>query len=573
MDLLLEEESKPDRKNKINKFFFTISSIIIFIFPIISIMIIKIDDFGDTAFVFIGLSKLINYFDAKLGSFYFYSIIGNILLIFVYILILISIGIVMSSSSRKHSNPGRYNNLQLPYETFKRQLKAQRAILIINTLMSMLGLGDSVFDLTRLVDHVLTIINKTYTTDKAYALLIISIFENGFKCIYHLCLLIFIIYHKRYENVFNCLVLRVFIGSLSICCLSQWLFIIFQEIYHERKNVWFQNRTTCNESATLLNSFTEVERFLYPLGIEFRISCFIELFFISLSKRRSGNVLVKIFFNNTKIHGNQRIFYQEINHSGNESVEERNENASEKSKKSKFDNFFMVTSMLISIIIVSISVVVIFFQNNNFRKNSNLVIAISELCETVFMITSIIYIVFLLVKMHSRNMLASQIISTNHKMSNDKKIDFIFLFLSQISLLIFCLLASLGSIKSFWMDAKEKEMSNYVIYLIITSSITSLIQSILQSIYIWIIRYKIVLNKSYIKILILLNFGIWLFDTFSAIKFVISNIQIRVYGKPGWEILSTIFIPLSLFYRLHSAIVLIKLKAETYSSNALLIED
>ena len=233
----------------------------------------------------------------------------------------------------------------------------------------------------------------------------------------------------------------------------------------------------------------------------------------------------------------------------------------------------MVTSMLISIIIVSISVVVIFFQNNNFRKNSNLVIAISELCETVFMITSIIYIVFLLVKMHSRNMLASQIISTNHKMSNDKKIDFIFLFLSQISLLIFCLLASLGSIKSFWMDAKEKEMSNYVIYLIITSSITSLIQSILQSIYIWIIRYKIVLNKSYIKILILLNFGIWLFDTFSAIKFVISNIQIRVYGKPGWEILSTIFIPLSLFYRLHSAIVLIKLKAETYSSNALLIED
>ena len=53
--MLMEDNAKRDRKKKINNIFFIISSIIIFIFPIISIMIIKIDDFGDTAFVFVGL--------------------------------------------------------------------------------------------------------------------------------------------------------------------------------------------------------------------------------------------------------------------------------------------------------------------------------------------------------------------------------------------------------------------------------------------------------------------------------------------------------------------------------------
>jgi hypothetical protein len=200
---LKEEEtylSNESRKKKIYNIFFLSTSIIIFIFPIISIMIIKIDDFQETLFVFI----------------------GNVLLIFVYILILISIGVIISSNSSKHSNTGKYDNLKLPYDTFRKQLNAQRAILIINTVMSMLGLGDSVFDLTRLADHVLTIVNGSFKSNTAYAFLIISIFENGFKCIYHLCLLVFIIYHKRYENVFNCLILRVFIGSLSICCLSQW---------------------------------------------------------------------------------------------------------------------------------------------------------------------------------------------------------------------------------------------------------------------------------------------------------------------------------------------------------------
>ena len=533
VDLTMDETDEDwhlNRKNNFFNIFFLSTSIIIFIFPIISIMIIKIDDFQETLFVFI----------------------GNSLLILTYVLILISIGIIILSSSNKNSNVSRYENLQLPYETFKRQLKAQRAVLVINTLMSMLGLGDSVFDLTRLADHILSIVNKSYTSNTAYALLIISIFENGFKCMYHLCLLVFIIYHKKYENVLKYLIIRIFVGSLSICCLSQWLFIIFQEIYHEKKNnYFFANRTICSVNTSSLNSFSEVERFLFPLGIEFRISCFIELFFISLSKRRSENLLIKIFFNNTKTQRHTKAS-QEINQ---EETAANNEN-------SRFGHLTIIVSMLISIIIVSVSIVVIFFQDNNIGRNSNLVIAISEICETVFMVTSSIYIIFLLLKMHNSHI---------HKMTNDKKIDFIFLFISQIALIIFCLLASLGSIKSVWTN--DRVISNYVLYLVLTRSITALIQSILQSICIWIIRYKIVLDKSYIKILILLNFGIWLFDTFSAIKYETSIIQRDVYGRSGWEILSTIFIPLSIFYRLHSAIVLIKLKAETYSSNTLLIND
>ena len=142
VDLTMDETDEDwhlNRKNNFFNIFFLSTSIIIFIFPIISIMIIKIDDFQETLFVFI----------------------GNSLLILTYVLILISIGIIILSSSNKNSNVSRYENLQLPYETFKRQLKAQRAVLVINTLMSMLGLGDSVFDLTRLADHILSIVNKS----------------------------------------------------------------------------------------------------------------------------------------------------------------------------------------------------------------------------------------------------------------------------------------------------------------------------------------------------------------------------------------------------------------------------
>ena len=72
----LGENPFKSGNKKLYNIFFLSTSVIIFIFPIISIMIIKIDDFQETAFVFI----------------------GNILLILTYILILIAICIVIATN-------------------------------------------------------------------------------------------------------------------------------------------------------------------------------------------------------------------------------------------------------------------------------------------------------------------------------------------------------------------------------------------------------------------------------------------------------------------------------------------
>ena len=114
-------------------------------------------------------------------------------------------------------------------------------------------------------------------------------------------------------------------------------------------------------------------------------------------------------------------------------------------------------------------------------------------------------------------------------------------------------------------DKGNDSITSLIIWLTFATAISSIVQSILQTICIKILRFKMSIHKSYVRILILLNFGIWLFDTFSAIKHETSRIQKEVYGNFTWEILCTIFIPLSIFYRLHSAIVLVKLNASTYN--------
>ena len=266
---------EPIELSRVFKYFLITSSIIIITLPIISIVIIKKDDFRyDSVCV----------------------LIGNILLIITYIITLISIGIIAAKNYKLKKNENKSYNFLVPYDSYLLQLRSQRATLIINTILMILGIGEAVFNLTNLADAMLTLINDECLPLK-YSILVSSIFENGFKCIYHLSLLVFIMHHHKYENMLKCLIIRIFLYSLSFSCLFQWIFIIFQEIYYESSNKSHDttdghNITSSNSTSSLkLQSFIKVKQFLFPLGIEFRISMFIELFPMSLPESKEVLVL------------------------------------------------------------------------------------------------------------------------------------------------------------------------------------------------------------------------------------------------------------------------------------------
>ena len=148
----------------------------------------------------------------------------------------------------------------------------------------------------------------------------------------------------------------------------------------------------------------------------------------------------------------------------------------------------------------------------------------------------------------------------------EKQIDFIFLIISTVFLMVYCLLLTTGCIISLVYNRPVASIQ--LKYLKLIDSVLPLIQSFLQVLIIWILGSKITLHKGFLQIFILLNFALWLFETFSASKHETSKVQSDVYGQSAWEILASIFIPLSIFFRFHSSVILVKINAKKYSSNA-----
>jgi hypothetical protein len=195
--------------SKFLKWFLIISSLLIFTLSITGITIIKKDDFGDTISV----------------------VIGNILLIISYIIALISIGIIAAENYKLKVRKKESSNQDLMelVKIYRKELKTQRARLMINTLILVLGIGDAVYNLTNLAQDFLMLFGnyngvrmKEDRLKMKNLVLTVSLFENAIKCIYHLSILVFILHHRKYEKMLKLLVIRLFLYSLSFTCLSQW---------------------------------------------------------------------------------------------------------------------------------------------------------------------------------------------------------------------------------------------------------------------------------------------------------------------------------------------------------------
>jgi hypothetical protein len=206
---MIHVEPKKHELSKFLKWFLIISSLLIFTLSITGIIIIKKDDFGDTISV----------------------VIGNIMLIISYIIALISIGIIAAENYKLKVRKKESSNQDLMelVKIYRKELKTQRARLMINTLILVLGIGDAVYNLTNLAQDFLMLFGnyngvrmKEDRLKMKNLVLTVSLFENAIKCIYHLSILVFILHHRKYEKMLKLLVIRLFLYSLSFTCLSQW---------------------------------------------------------------------------------------------------------------------------------------------------------------------------------------------------------------------------------------------------------------------------------------------------------------------------------------------------------------
>ena len=534
-------------------YFFTLT-----VLPLVSLILIKYNDFNGSTI----------------------GIIARAFFIFAYLESIVTICIIATISHKrndKHTSiSNRKASLVLPSYEYINRLKQEQANVLIAAFVTVLGVADSVFNVTELVNYLIKIINQTYKSSIDYSYIVVSCFECAFRTIFYIFLLVFVVYQKEFKHVLSCISLKCFVSNLSVFCFYQWIFVIFDEIKNggsgDIQNLCdTDNMTTIN--STKLYPINNIQQFLYPLSIEFRITLFVELLFFVLNAKKTSCLLED---------SNVKFLLKKIRNAIfcilNTSCECVNrffkmmfcfkipftEQSQIIKKHTVGEYFFIFGLIMISILMVTISFVVILFQTSNIKKNTSLVNLSYEICGLVITVILLIYALFLFIIIRKRSKL-----DLDHPVGfNDnieQKIDFFFLVAAYICNSLFLILSFGGLIKSFAENKKESSRDSFskIFQLIIT--FLKLIESPSQLFIIWIIQCKILLLSGYIQILALLNFSLWIFNTFTITLMINDNNLQSVYGDKEWEYMVTTLGPIYLFYRFHTCILLIKIKNKKYS--------
>jgi hypothetical protein len=472
----------------------------------------------------------------------------------------------------------RSYNIQLFPKLITRLVNAtlvRESNLAIYAFITILGIGDAIFNLTRSIDQFFAILSIDYENKRLY--LILSFIENFLKLLYQLFLLFFIIYHKDFINMLHSRSwLKWFVGYLSTLCLIQWIFIILQEIFNERD--LDDSKTTSYRLISInLTSFKNYESFLYPLGIEFRICCFIELLFLFLSS--FVWVCGRYCISNTprNSHEDSQIVSLCESKILNTMLRQSNRH------NNKHSEIFLLLAL--SIFLFSFSIIVVLFQYNNKVTNNEIVTVSHAICLLTVMLFMLIVFMFpiscvknesdesdetiikkfqFIMQSNASKSMKRQMMCFN-KCEIMKKIDFIFLYISFLFLIVHCSFTICGDIIviSEKNENYRERQIDLNVFTIVTSLLTSF-QAIMQVKKMSSFKNKGNLNKKLMNIAILMNLTVWMLETFSDKDFNKRHIKIKSFGVDAFENFSPIFLPLAKFFRFHSCIILIKIKYEKY---------
>ena len=249
--------------------------------------------------------------------------------------------------------------------------------------------------------------------------------------------------------------------------------------------------------------------------------------------------------------------------------------------QSGIEQMALLILIVISINLVSISILVVFFHDSKQSDNEELVGIVREMSAFVLysvLLSFSISILFILYKRRSNKQISylndgggdddgdGRGAGVVHKKSQnvEKQIDYVFLVLSNLCVFIYHTLTLIGYSNSF--SKKFKYFPEWLKPLEIIFSIVPFIESTIQLFILWSCEHKVKLDKQYIQILALTNFSVYVFETFSAVNKGAYEMQKSFYSQNAWEILGLVFLPLAIFYRFHSCIILIKIKSHKYQN-------
>ena len=71
-------------------------------------------------------------------------------------------------------------------------------------------------------------------------------------------------------------------------------------------------------------------------------------------------------------------------------------------------------------------------------------------------------------------------------------------------------------------------------------------------------------GRQLITFLLFANITLWILDTFMTHNWITQEIQLNFYGLLAWGVISRISLPLLIFYRFHSCVVLVEIWKNTY---------
>lgn len=79
-------------------------------------------------------------------------------------------------------------------------------------------------------------------------------------------------------------------------------------------------------------------------------------------------------------------------------------------------------------------------------------------------------------------------------------------------------------------------------------------------------RYQMLFKpgRQIVTFLLFANITMWLLDTFMSHNWMTQELQFQFFGFLAWSIISRFALPLLVFYRFHSAVVLIEIWKNTY---------
>ena len=541
------------------KFYNVLFGIVVFILPLIAILIVKIENFAKNRSV----------------------LVAEIFLIITYLVVLILICEMISESYKsKYLYPseedGRVTSQTRTHFIESKKLKTEQADLIISIFVTILGLGNATFQLTIVGNEILMLLNNENNTRFDIVYGVFAMLEHFTKCICDLCLLLFIINHEKFENILKCVKWKPFIGFLSLSSFCQWLFIIFQEINYEHAFYKYTAKAMAiiehksilelsylNVSETeKFQHFNKIQQFLYPFGIEFQLTCFIELLSIFLWQTNchyfNGSIFKKILVHISQFSTTCSNLCDSIMNVCRRqifccfTVKIRHQISPK--QRSHIEHTFKLLAFVFSNLMISLLIVILFFQESNVEYKAIVVRVVTTVCNIVLISMTSLYSIFLYFILHHRSVYRKE-----HEIINkvfEKRIDFIALVVSNMALITFKLITIIADV--------HDDIPVYLKALEITLLTLSFMQSTLQIFLSWVFIQKIKLDGGYIQVLVALNFAIWLTDTFSIFNDQTYGIRNKIYGDVCSELWNIIALPLAIFYRMHSCVVLIKINSDEY---------